>query len=360
MQHVRIWLNRNYATAVHLLDMLRHNPDGVPVELFGSHADLSSPMLAGVDHKLREPVVTDPDFVDQMLDLCRQHRIDVLLPVAGQSQIAHRASDFASIGTALICPPADAVDLLADKADTYQALAGSKLVPPWRVARSGPQFDAAIVDLDELWTRSHPLIMKPTRGVGADGVRFLTRAAPDLTSLLGPIGPLVWVQTVRDAIAAAAEHVPDLMLMPYLPGPETSVDVLAHRGRTLAAIPRTKSGRHRVLGGDPRLPGLASELVERFDLDGLVNVQFRLFNDEPALLEINSRPSGGLFQTALTGVNLPWAAVQLALGRDPGPLHPRLGTEFVSVSSVVPLTQVAAGVASSFAGTKPLEVAAAD
>ena len=359
MEHVRIWLNRNYATAVHLLDMLRHNPDGVPVELFGSHADLTSPMLTGVDHKLREPVVTDPDFVDQVLEMCQRHRIDVLLPVAGQSQIAYRAADFASIGTALISPSGEAVDLLSDKATTYQALAGSELVPPWRVARSLAEFDAAVADLDELWTRSHPLIMKPTRGVGADGVRFLTRGAPDLASLLGPVGPLVWVETVRDAVARATE-IPALMLMPYLSGPETSVDILAHRGRTLAAIPRSKNGRQRVLGGDPRLPGLAAELVERFDLDGLVNVQFRSFEGEPALLEINSRPSGGLFQTALTGVNLPWAAVQLALGQDPGPLHPRLGAEYVSVSSVVPLTQVGAGGTSSFAGTKPLETAAAE
>ena len=359
MEHVRIWLNRNYATAVHLLDMLRHNPDGVSVELYGSHTDLTSPMLTGCDHKLREPAVTDPNFVDQILEMCVRHRIDVLLPVAGQSQIAHRRADFAAIGTALISPSGRAVDVLADKATTYQALAGSELVPPWRVARSLEEFDAAVADLDHLWTRSHPLIMKPTFGVGADGVRFLTRFEPDLASLLGPVGPLVPAQTVRAAIAGADE-VPALMVMPYLPGPETSVDVLAQGGRTLAAIPRTKNGRQRVIGGDPRLPVLAAELVERFDLDGLVNVQFRSFDGRPALLEINSRPSGGLYQTGLTGVNLPWAAVQVALGRDPGPLHPRLGTEFVTVSSVIPLTQVGAGGTSSFAGTKPLEVAAAE
>jgi len=99
VESVRIWLNRNYATTVHLLNMLRHNEHGIPVTLFSSHVDPSSPMLAASDHRLREPVVTDPDFVDEMLALCLRHDIDVLLPVAGQSLVAHRAADFKTIGT---------------------------------------------------------------------------------------------------------------------------------------------------------------------------------------------------------------------------------------------------------------------
>lgn len=342
MESVRIWLNRNYATTVHVLNMLRHNPDGLHVELYGSHADLSSPMLSGCDHRLREPLVSDPDFVDQMLALCVRHDIDVLLPVAGQSQIAHRADEFGAIGTALICPPAWAIDTLADKAETYLSLGGSELVPPWRVVRSLIEFDAAVADLDHTWTSDRPLVLKPTSGVGADGVRFLTRTAPTLESLLGPVNPMTAVSVVRQAMADATE-IPALIVMPYLDGPETSVDVLASGGRTLAAVPRSKSGRRRVIGGDPVLPPLAAELVEHFELDGLVNVQFRSYEGRPALLEINSRPSGGLYQTALADVNLPWAAVSVALGRNPGPLRPRLGAQYVGVSFVVPLHESGPG-----------------
>lgn len=353
MESVRIWLNRNYATTVHLLDMLRHNEDGVPVTLFSSHADLSSPMLTGSDYRLREPIVSDPDFVDQVLALCVQHEIDVLLPVAGQSLIAHRVADFKAAGTALICPSGDAIDVLADKASTYLSLAGSELVPPWRVARTPAEFDIAIEELGDRWTTRCPLILKPTFGVGADGVRFLTRTGPDLADLLGPVSPVVGIEVVRRALTeaeSAGVPIPSLMVMPYLAGPETSVDILAHRGQTLAAVPRTKNGRRRVIGGDPRLPGLAAELVEHFALDGLVNVQFRSWDDRPALLEINSRPSGGLHQTSLAEVNLPWAAVQLALGNDPGRLRPVLGAEYVTVPSVVSLAHPAAG---GYLGTAP-------
>jgi hypothetical protein len=342
VEPVRIWLNRNYSTTVHLLELLRDNPSGAPVVLFGSHTDSSSPMLTGCDHRLREPAVTDPDFVDQVLELCVANRIDVFIPVAGQLQIARRAAEFAAVGTALVCPSAPAIELLADKAATYLALSGSELVPPWRVFRSLGEFDAAAADLDHVWTSDRPLILKPAVGVGADGVRFVSRDAPTLQDLLGPVGPGTDVAAVRAALAAAADtsedsqgEIPPLLVMPYLPGPETSVDVLACGGRTLVAVPRSKNGRRRVIGGDPALPGLAAELIEHFRLDGLVNVQFRSFEGRPALLEINSRPSGGLFQTRLAGVNLPWAAVQVALGRDPGPLRPRLGAEYVTVPTAV-------------------------
>ena len=43
-----------------------------------------------------------------------------------------------------------------------------------------------------------------------------------------------------------------------------------------------------------------------------------MFGDEPVLMDVNTRPAGGLHQLALCGVNAPWAAVQLALGEDPG------------------------------------------
>lgn len=65
---------------------------------------------------------------------------------------------------------------------------------------------------------------------------------------------------------------------------------------------------------------MATLLVEHFRLPYLSNVQVRFRNGEPVLLEANPRASAGIYQTALTGVNLPWAAVRLLLRGDPGPL----------------------------------------
>lgn len=50
---------------------------------------------------------------------------------------------------------------------------------------------------------------------------------------------------------------------------------------------------------------------------------------------------GGLHQLSLCGVNVPWAAVQLALGEDPGVIEPPfLGQDYTVVSGARPLRPV--------------------
>jgi hypothetical protein len=54
------------------------------------------------------------------------------------------------------------------------------------------------------------------------------------------------------------------------------------------------------------------------------------------LLEANPRPSAGVFQTAFTGLNLPWAAVRLLVRGEPGVLpEPRLGGRVAVTESAV-------------------------
>ncbi len=67
-----------------------------------------------------------------------------------------------------------------------------------------------------------------------------------------------------------------------------------------------------------------------------------MLGDRPVLLDVNTRPAGGLHQLSLCGVNAPWAAVQLALGEDPGVIEPPfLGQDYAVVSGPRPLLPAA-------------------
>jgi carbamoylphosphate synthase large subunit len=64
---------------------------------------------------------------------------------------------------------------------------------------------------------------------------------------------------------------------------------------------------------------LARSAVALFNLSGLINVQFKAADEageDPRLLEINPRMSGGVARTRFAGVNLPWRHVALLLGRE--------------------------------------------
>ena len=337
-----LWLNRNYATTVHFIDQLRRGPGGRDLTVIGSHRDLSSPMLAACDRVFAEPELTGEAYADFAVRFCRDEAVDVFLPVHEQLAVTRAADRFAAVGTALIAPPAAAVELLADKAATYRTLLGrpalAGLVPPFREVATTDEFEAAVRDLSE--PTGERLIVKPVDGVGASGVRLLSETPPGLADLTGPAGITVtvqdFVQALKNAEATGAP-VPRLMVMPWLDEPEVSVDVLADAGRTVTAVPRTKSARRRSLDAPVGVLDAAAELVAEFALDGLVNVQFRMREDRPVLLEINTRPAGGLFQTSLAGVNLAWTAVARALGDTTPTPVPVLGAAYVTVSGIVPL-----------------------
>jgi hypothetical protein len=324
--------------------MLRENPDGVPVRIHGTNIDPAAPALAACDVGEVEPHRVDNDtYAEFALDFCRRHGIDVLIPPRRLDALAGRAADFAAVGTRLMCSSPAAVDVLTSKSRTYEvARAIGVPVPDWRVVSDADGLRAAVA---ELARTGESVCIKPSGEYSAFGFRILEDRPLELRDLLEPARPVVPVEAVASALERAADQgrrVPEFMVMPYLDDPEVSVDCLSTPGGTLlAAIPRAKEGRYRVLLDDPVYAELAGRLVAHFGLGYLSNVQLRHRAGRPVLLEANPRASAGIFQTAYSGVNLPWAAVRLLLTGDPGPLGAlRLGGK-VAVTEAV--TEVAPG-----------------
>ncbi|AUG78028.1 ATP-grasp domain protein [Kitasatospora sp. MMS16-BH015] len=341
---VRVWLNRTYAENVFFVDQLRTAPR--PVEIHATHVDPDSPVLAAADVGALEPDGLDgAAYVEYALDHCRRYGIDVFLPRLHQLAVALARSEFEAVGTRLVCPPAAAIAVFADKADGYQAMAAAGLpVPPWYRVRTADELLAAVEELEASGERA---CLKPATGAGGEGFRVLTREPFGLGQLAGLPGAAVQLDLVLAALAAAPGAA-DLLVMPYLAGPEVSVDCLgAPDGTPLAAVGRSKTSRRRSFTLAPEYLDPARELVAHFGVSYLSNVQFRHHHGRPVLLDVNTRPSGGLHQLRLCGLNLPWAAVAQALGEPAGPLTAVLpdGQDYTLVSGVRPvLPRLAAAV----------------
>jgi biotin carboxylase len=343
---LRIWFNRTYATNSHIITMLRENPDGRAVYVIGTHTDMDSPVMSACDEAYPEPdELSDADYVEWALDFAREHRIDLLVPRFATAELDDVRARFAEHGTALLCSPGAAVRLFEDKVAAYAAAGELDVpVPPHQAVTDSVALREAYKTMSDL---ADVVCMKPVQGVGGAGFRFLSAAAPDVSELFGSMRPRVDLDracAALDAAHAAGREVPPLLVMPFLTGPEISTDVLADReGKPLAAIGRTRSRRRRLLVDDPGGRAVAEALVRAHRVAYLSNVQVRYWQGPddteplPYLLELNTRISGGLFQTGLTGVNLPWAAVRLALGEQVGTLHPRYDVAFTTVDALVGL-----------------------
>ncbi|GAA2745057.1 ATP-grasp domain-containing protein [Kitasatospora cinereorecta] len=334
---VRVWLNRTYAENVFFIDLLRAAPQ--QVEVHATHVDPDSPVLAAADFGGLEPDGLTPEaYVEFALDFCARNRIDVFLPRLGQLAISLRRRDFEALGTTLICPSAPAVALFESKVDGYAAMDAVGLPTPlWRHVRTADDLRAAVRDIEAAGGQP---CLKPATGAGGEGFRVLSREPFSLRRLAGFVDATVQLDQVMAALEQSPEPA-DYLVMPYLSGPEVSVDCLTSpEGPLLAALGRTKRGRRRGFTADPAYLEPARRLVEEFGVGYLSNVQFRHDRDgRPVILDVNTRPSGGLHQLRLCGLNLPWAAVELALGGTPRllPTAELVLRDYTLVSSAQPL-----------------------
>jgi hypothetical protein len=347
VSRVRVWLNRTYAENVFFMDQLRRNPDGRTVEIHATHGDPDSPVLAAADTAEPEPEGLSPAaYAEYALDQCRRRGIDVFVPRLHQDAVVAHRAEFAAAGTALLAPTAEAVAVFRDKATAYEAARSVGVpVPPWWRVRTAEGLLAAV---EELEAAGHTPCVKPAAGAGGVGFRVLTRGRFSLTHLGGFPSPQVPLDLVVRAVREAEADEPvDWLVMPRLGQPEVSVDCLTGPdNRIRMAVGRTKNGRRRGFTLHEQWIEPAVRLAEGFGLHFLSNIQFRMYEDadgvRPVLLDVNTRPAGGLHQLSLCGVNAPWAAVRLALGDDPGQVVPPfLGADYTVVSGPRPLRPVA-------------------
>lgn len=340
VSRVRVWLNRTYAENVFFMDQLRRNPSDRAVEIHATHGDPDSPVLAAADTAELEPEGLSPSaYVEYALTQCERRGIDVFVPRLHQSAIVAHRAEFDAAGTALLAPPPEAVAVFEDKVVAYQAVESiGAPVPPWWRVRDADELLSAVEELERL---GHRACFKPASGAGGVGFRMITREPFGLSQLRGFPSPQVPLDLVLKSLRRAEEPV-DWLVMPRLEQPEVSVDCLTGPdNRVRLAIGRTKHGRRRGFTLHEQWLEPARRIAEGFGLHHLSNIQFRMLGDRPVLMDVNTRPAGGLHQLAQCGVNVPWAAVRLALGDDPGRIEPPfLGQDYTVVSGPRPLLPV--------------------
>src|ERR1043165_7469913 len=238
------------AGALHVADRARITPAGC-------YADAA----------FRVPDVADPLYVDRLLAICTEHRIRVVVPHLDidLDRLVPFLDRFADIGTTVVCPSADMVNLCRDKLG-FDAFARSEDLP---CPRSYPA--------DSLRADFFPLFAKRRRSSASVGACH----CPTL-----------------DAARSALERYPDLIFQEVLRGEEVTVDAfVSQRGDCTIRVPRV---RDKVVGGEAMqshtirsapLTGVADRTIAalaRRGFRGPLNLQFFL-GETVTLVEVNAR-----------------------------------------------------------------------
>jgi hypothetical protein len=339
MSSVTLWLNRNIASAYNALETIRSAlQPGENWRIVTSHPYRYNAVFRQSDaHEIEPSNLDERRYVRWCLDFVQRHKVNVFLPGTKLRPIVKARQSFEALGVRLLAAAdAETLHILESKSRLYRAISAELApVPEYRVVHDLGGFDAAYAELRQ---RHRLVCFKPCVSVYGLGFHIVTDWGGGVRRLLNTASLRIGLRGVRRILGSQARFRP-LMLMPYLPGPERSVDCLGRDGELLRCVVRRKASveGYQKLEDNPKLVEVVRRLTAHFRLNGLFNVQFRDSGGVSYLLEINPRMSGGLYCSCLSGVAFPYWAVRLAVGSagaDQIP-QPRVGFRVAQVNRAV-------------------------
>jgi carbamoyl-phosphate synthase large subunit len=284
------------------------------------------------------PKASDPAFIGEIRQLCKEKQVDVLLPlVTRELEIlsAHK-QEFLQAGTRIIVSDAEKLHLANDKLQLMQKLHQHGIaVAPYFAANTA----------DEIATSAYALgypekkvCIKPALSNGSRGMRILDAGAGSFEAFFEqkPGNAHTTLEYITELFGNSL--LPSMLVMEYLPGEEYTIDAFLDNGEPLLILPRKRIAMNNGISvagefeNNKEIMDYATAVFKAIGLHGPNGLQVkRNENGEFRILEINSRLQGSTTTALGMGINLPLLAVQQAIGIDVKSLipEPRWGLRFV-------------------------------
>ncbi|OAT45130.1 carbamoyl phosphate synthase large subunit [Proteus hauseri ATCC 700826] len=300
-----IWLMEGLSSQRDIIQSVKRFADQQhqKITLLASHRHPRNEILSLADNAFYEPQ-DESQRLAFIVDTVKKHHVDAIHTGRNCAWFENHRNDIESLGVKLTTGATnlDQLQLADDKVAFAQAMeqCGLPVVP-----------SICITSIDELEKQlknpvfgDTPLCIKPVKGIYGMGFWCFDNTVSPMAIFSHPENRRVNPQQYLDALKQV-EHFEPMVLMPYLPGPEYSVDMVVEQGEVIAAVARRKEGaiQHLEISGEAYELGKACATAMK--ADGIVNVQTRNNHQgRPLLLEINMRPSGGIGYTQHCGINL--------------------------------------------------------
>ena len=243
------------------------------------------------------PLVSDSEYIDQLLNICVKHQIKLLIPLIDTEllQLALNASKFQEIGVQLLLSSVATNKICIDKRETYRFF-----------KEIGVQ-TAEIFDPDSILknkSAAYPVIVKPATGSASESVTLVKNT---------------------HELRFFTTYIPNAIVQEYLIGQEYTIDVLTDfQGSVRCIVPRvrlqTRAGEtsQGMTVKNRELMQLAQKIVEALPgVAGCLCLQCFILPDQSIkFIEINPRFGGGFPLSCHAGANFPQWIIDLTIGRN--------------------------------------------
>lgn len=315
-----LWLNQMHASQRDVAELVRKGSNGT-IRVLSSHGSDREDIFMTADEHFVEPRETsqnDFNYAEWALNTASGRGVKAMLGMRHRKQLIAARDKFSARGVRLAAGAmsSETIDL-CDHKDLFTAEMKSAGIPVSETIAADDlkSLKAAIADIEALGTE---VCVKPSVGVYGRGFwRFVKGLNPfDIFSTIeaNEVDPEVYMEAYSKAPKPGR-----LIVMQYLPGVESSVDCVCDEGTIVAHAVRQKDREKQTVFTGGREVDIARAVVAHLRLDGLVNVQTKEDGKgNPVLLEVNTRPSGGVGYSAAAGVNLPLACARMLIGERVG------------------------------------------
>lgn len=311
---IRVWFNHWFSTSYRLIELMKSDKEE-NVYVIGSNRQADSVIQKVCDEWYEEPDARGTEYLEYCLKFCADHKVDVFVPRREMENISEHKDRFEAMGVKVMVDDYSIIGLLNDKAVTYEFFRDCEKIriPDFCMVNTAEHFVEAYAKLREKYDR---ICIKFVRDEGGMSFRRVVESFDNFKRLkMYPMADVLYDNLVE--ILSAEKEFDDLMVMPFLDGDEISVDCL-NTANGLIAIPRYKSNaRHELIEFDSKILEMVDVIMDKINLQYPCNIQFKVKDGVPYLLEINTRMSGGLQMSCLaTDVNIPNIALNKILGKD--------------------------------------------
>ncbi len=269
------------------------------------------------------PKASDPAFLDTMHQICREQKIDVLLPLVTRELevLSNQMGRFLEMGTLIVVSDAEQLHAANDKLKLMYTLQQAGIpVAAFYTATSAEEIS---LFAHKLGYPHKKVCIKPALSNGSRGMRILDAGAGSFEAFFEQKPGNT--HTTLDSIMAlfGDRTLPDMLVMEYLPGDEYTVDALLDQGEPLLLLPRKRIAMNNgisvagVFEENPEIMDYAARVFRCMKLHGPNGLQVKRGEDGRFyILEINPRLQGSTTTALGMGINLPVLAIKQAMGED--------------------------------------------
>lgn len=288
--------------------------------VFASDAWRHAPALQGADKGFLVPRVDQPDYIDTLLALCRQHEIRLLIPLIDLELplLAEHRDRFLEAGTVPAVSSRAIIDTCSDKWQTFTFLK--------RRGFDTPSTHLSLADAHVAIAQGElvfPVMIKPRWGAASSGLQYVVdedelRLAFELASRRAA------QRGTGSGDATATES--RLLIQQRLVGQEYGLDIVndldGHHVCTFVRqklLMRAGETDSAVTVCDDRFSVLGKKIGETLAHIGNLDCDVLVTQEGLFIIDMNPRFGGGYPFSHLAGARLPAALIAWANGEEPDP-----------------------------------------